>query len=477
MLTRRFALLGLPIVVLTAALLIGTYRYVVLFNLQTSTEGVAASMAQIFANTLWSDFRPLLDGGAGMGAEAVRADPSTRALDGVVRRLTAGTKVAKIKIYAPSGFTLYSTDPAQIGEDYSERPLFRTALYGGTGSNLSRKDRFAAIDGPRSDVAILESYVPARSPENPDRILSVMEIYTDVTELEAQLLGRPEVRGAMLTILMVLIAAFAGQIWVLRRAEDRLVQEHARRLKASAELSIVDQASRAKSAFLANMSHELRTPLNAVIGFADVLRSQMFGPIGQPRYVEYADDIHKAGRHLLDVIDDVLDLAKVEAGKVELDIRPTDPAAVIASALDMLGPEAARLRVAIRRALDTPLPLIATDAGKLRQIVLNVASNAVKYTRPGGSVTVRADVEPDGAAARISISDTGVGMSASDIALALTPFGRVQGELGSHRGGTGLGLPLTQSFVHLLGGDLDIASTPGVGTTVTVRIPTTPIPG
>ena len=311
MLTGRFALLGLPIVVLTAALLIGTYRYVVLFNLQVSVEGVAGSMAQIFANTLWHDYRPLLQEGAGIGADAVRADPMTRALDREVRRVTAGTKVVKIKVYTVNGFTLYSTDPAQIGADYSREPAFLAALGGGTSSRLRRRDRFEAVGGPLTDLVVLETYVPARSPEDRSRILAVLEIYTDVTELEIMVLDRHEVRGAMLAIVLVLLSAFAAQLWVLRRSEARVLLEHDRRVRANAELSRVDEASRAKSAFLANMSHELRTPLNAVIGFSDILQTEMFGPIGQRRYLDYAADINRAGRHLLRVIDDVLDLSKI----------------------------------------------------------------------------------------------------------------------------------------------------------------------
>ena len=475
MLTGRFALLGLPIVVLTAALLIGTYRYVVLFNLQVSVEGVAGSMAQIFANTLWHDYRPLLQEGAGMGADAVRADPMTRALDREVRRVTAGTKVVKIKVYTVNGFTLYSTDPAQIGADYSREPAFLAALGGGTSSRLRRRDRFEAVGGPLTDLVVLETYVPARSPEDRSRILAVLEIYTDVTELEIMVLDRPEVRGAMLAIVLVLLSAFAAQLWVLRRSEARVLLEHDRRVRANAELSRVDEASRAKSAFLANMSHELRTPLNAVIGFSDILQTEMFGPIGQRRYLDYAADINRAGRHLLRVIDDVLDLSKIEAGKVAVQVSVVDPAATIASALDMLATEADRLGVAIRRDLPSGVPLIATDDGKLRQIVLNVVSNAIKYTAAGGSVTVRLEVAADAPAVRIVMADTGIGMTADDLAVALTQFGRIQGSADSQRGGTRLGLPLTREFVRLLGGRFSIESAPGDGTTVTVDLPLAPI--
>jgi two-component system cell cycle sensor histidine kinase PleC len=474
MLTRRFALLGMPIVILAAVLLLGAYRYVVLVNLQSSTEDVAASMAQIFANTLWQDYEPLVRRAPTLSDDAIRADPLTQDLDNQVRRITRGTRVLKVKVYAPDGKTLYSNDPAQIGIDYSQRPLFRKALAGGIASNLTRREIFGALDGPVFDAVILESYVPARAPDDPSQIVAVMEIYSDITDLEGNILGRPEVRSAMLVIVVVLLFAFGVQLWVLRHAERRMAQEHAERMALVSDYAVAREADRAKSTFLANMSHELRTPLNAIMGFSEVLTLEAFGPIQQRRYVEYAADIHEAGRHLLQIIDDVLDLAKIEAGKVEIRHETVAVETVVASALDMLEPEALRFGVEIRRRFADALPAIVTDAGKLRQIVLNVASNAVKYTEGGSAVTVAVEPADGGSALRITVADTGIGMSPEELELALTPFGRVDGAMGGRRGGTGLGLPLTRRFVELLDGRFDIRSARGAGTTVTITLPLLP---
>jgi two-component system cell cycle sensor histidine kinase PleC len=471
MLTRRFAWLGLPIVILTAVLLIGTYRYVVLFNLQSSVEGVAASMAQIFANTLWKDYQPLVDRSASMSADEIRADPLTRGVDREVSTITAGTRVLKIKVYSLAGITLYSSDPRQIGSDYSKSPQFPIALNGGTASNLSRRSHFDGIHGPRSNVVVLESYVPAYSPSGGGNVIAVMEIYSDVTDLEGNILGRAEVLVAMLAIVLSLAISYGVQLWVLRRAERRLHHEHVERLKITADLAVAHEANRAKSAFLANMSHELRTPLNAIIGFSEILQTETFGPIGQKRYIEYATDINMAGYHLLHVIDEVLDLSKIEAGKVDLNLSVIDPTDVIAAALDMLGPDSERHGVEIRRALAAPIPVMETDEGKLRQIILNLVSNSLKYTRPGGSVTVSMEVDTDLSATQITICDTGVGMSEDELAVAMTPFGRINNAISDARGGTGLGLPLTKNFVNLLGGSFRIESTPGVGTTVSIQLP------
>ena len=167
----------------------------------------------------------------------------------------------------------------------------------------------------------------------------------------------------------------------------------------------------------------------------------------------------------------MLDLSNIEAGKVDLHLSIVNPTDVIAAALDMLAPDSERHGVEIRRALTASIPDMETYEGKLRQIVLNLVSNSLKYTKPGGSVTVSTEVDTDLSATRITISDTGVGMSENELALAMTPFGRIDSAMSYSRGGTGLGLPLTKSFVDLLGGSFQIASVPGVGTTVSIQLP------
>ncbi|MEQ9333857.1 HAMP domain-containing sensor histidine kinase [Thalassobaculum sp.] len=471
MLSRQFALIGFPIAVLAAALLIGSYHFVVLANLKSSVEAVAASMAQIFANTLWHDYGSLVAVADGMDAAAIRTDPRTERLDAEVRKIAAGTRVLKVKVYSLRGITLYSTDPAQIGSNYWDESNYQAALAGDVASRLTRKATFQAIAGPRTDLVVLESYIPARVPADTGRIIAVLEIYSDVTDLEAGILQRPEAVGAMLLVVAVLLAAFGTQLWVLRRAEHRWLDEQAQRLKLSAEYAIEFEASRAKSAFLAGMSHELRTPLNAIIGFSELLRIQAFGPLGQPRYVEYAEDIHGAGRHLLGVIGNVLDLSRIEAGKTEVSWEAVDPVEVVRSALDMLNHDAEDRNIVLRRTIEPGIPSITSDAGKLRQVVLNIVSNSIKYSRPGGAVDVGVSFDAARRGVRLVISDNGIGMTEHGLDIALTPFGRVPGQWSQPQPGTGLGLPLAKRTVEILGGEFQIASAPGIGTTVTIWLP------
>ncbi|HXP77915.1 MAG TPA: HAMP domain-containing sensor histidine kinase [Stellaceae bacterium] len=230
-----------------------------------------------------------------------------------------------------------------------------------------------------------------------------------------------------------------------------------------------EAASRAKSEFLANMSHELRTPLNAIIGFAEVIERETFGPTGQ-RYREYAGDIHGSGRHLLQVINDILDLAKVEAGQMLLHEARLDPALVMQGCVRLIKPRASKSNVRINTAFDPNLPVLLADEARLRQIGLNLLSNAVKFTKAGGRVSISTGLDRNGGIV-IAVTDTGIGMTADEIAIALEPFQQVTSSLSRTNEGTGLGLPLTKTLVELHSGRLDIASVPGRGTTVTVTFP------
>ena len=229
-------------------------------------------------------------------------------------------------------------------------------------------------------------------------------------------------------------------------------------------------ANRAKSEFLAAMSHELRTPLNAILGFSEVIQNETFGPVGNVKYREYAGDIHESGHHLLDLINDILDLSKIESGTDELHEDKIEIPEIIRSTLKLVGHRAEQGGVKLQLELPDPLPALRVDERKLKQILVNLLSNAVKFTDAGGVVTLRAWCRM-GSGYVFQIVDTGIGMAPEDIPKALSRFGQVDGDLNRQYEGTGLGLPLTKALVELHGGVLDLQSEVGVGTTVTVRFP------
>jgi signal transduction histidine kinase len=231
-----------------------------------------------------------------------------------------------------------------------------------------------------------------------------------------------------------------------------------------------ETASRIKSEFLANMSHELRTPLNAIIGFSDVMQSELLGPLG-PRYRSYAKDIQQSGEHLLGIINDILDLSKIEAGRLTLREEVVDPAEMARDCARLVRARAEEAGVVLQLKVvaDAPRQLSA-DAVKLKQILLNVLSNAVKFTPRGGHVDV-ALRRGDRGNLEIAVADTGIGMTESEVAIALQPFGQIESAFARTQQGTGLGLPLTKALVELHGGTMAIESVRGRGTTVIISFP------
>ncbi len=246
----------------------------------------------------------------------------------------------------------------------------------------------------------------------------------------------------------------------------------ARRQEAEALREARDQAtesSRSKSQFLANMSHELRTPLNAIIGFSEALERELFGPVGNPRYLEYATDIHDSGVHLLNLINDILDLSKIEAGHFELHEDETDLADVVASACRIVRHRAQEASIKIETNMPTPAIRLCVDERALKQILINLVSNAVKFSNDRG--TVRIEVTASSEGIRIAVIDSGIGIAPHDIPKALAPFTQVDGTLSRAHEGTGLGLPLAKHMTELHGGTLTIVSNLGVGTTIFVDLP------
>ena len=261
------------------------------------------------------------------------------------------------------------------------------------------------------------------------------------------------------------------------RVEDRtrdLSREITRREQTEVDLRTArDQAefaNRSKSEFLANMSHELRTPLNAIIGFAQVLRDEMFGALGDAKYRDYAADINDSGQHLLDLINDILDLSKIESGKAELYEDDIEVASLLRSALNMVQERATSGGVTLETEITVDLPRLYADERKLKQILVNLLSNAVKFTKPGGSVTLGTWCN-ENSGFMFQVRDTGIGMAQADIPKALSQFGQVDSALNREYAGTGLGLPLSKALTELHGGALDLQSELGVGTTVTLRLP------
>lgn len=262
------------------------------------------------------------------------------------------------------------------------------------------------------------------------------------------------------------------EIDALASSVNRMLGELARsaeRLRDKADEA--ETANRAKSRFLANMSHEFRTPLNAIIGYSEIMRDGLNGPLGGDGvYHDYVDHVRDAGNHILSMVNEILLLTRAEAGHLDLHIGEVRVEDCIRFAQTMIEGTANKNGLLLTTTIAASLPVLRTDDGKLRQILLNLVSNAAKFTDRGGTITISADTDPEWAVV-IRVVDTGIGIQPQDMHKVMQPFGQVDDTYGRNHGGTGLGLPLTQELVSLMGGEFELRSTPGTGTQAIVRLP------
>jgi len=249
-----------------------------------------------------------------------------------------------------------------------------------------------------------------------------------------------------------------------------ITERKAAEVKMAQAWAQAELANRAKGDFLANMSHELRTPLNAIIGFSEILSGQHLGPLNNERYLEYSSDIHSSGLHLLSIINDVLDMSKIEAGKLDIHEEEVDIRQLLANSVRMVRERARKQQVDLIAELDDPHHTIFADERAMKQCLLNLLSNAVKFSNVGGQVTIEARIDDENRTV-LTVTDHGIGMTEEEQERALQPFGQAHSSTTRTFGGTGLGLPITQGLVEAHGGTLVINSRPGEGTSVTVTLP------
>jgi PAS domain S-box-containing protein len=340
------------------------------------------------------------------------------------------------------------------------------------GRILSLNEPAERLFGYHQNEIAGESLLMLLAPQSHPEATARLEALSRGGEAEAasrplQVVGRDR-SGASIPLALTLARigpSEAPQFCALVRDLSR-ERETERRLIAAREAA--EAASAAKTDFLAQVSHEIRTPLHAILGFAEVMLEERFGPVGNERYKDYIKDIHASGSHVMSLADDLLDLSKIEAGKLELAFASVDANSVIRECVSLMQPQAARERVIMRVSLHDRLPRVMVDERSLKQIMLNLMSNAVKFNEPGGQVIVSTAVDAAGQAV-IRVRDTGVGMNENEVGLALTPFSQV-GKAGA-KGGAGLGLPLTKALVEANKAEFSIKSRREQGTLIEIAFP------
>lgn len=466
-LTRNFAIVAGVVLLLVTVALSLLYRSWAIGQLRTEVEQSNVNVARLLANVLWEHQRPLLQSLTEADPGDLRDRPEIEPLAAVIGNLVRGAPVVKVKIYSLAGTTIFSTARSQIGEDKLQDEGVASALGGVVASELAHANTLSTFEGAIVDRDLLSSYVPIYRTDKSHDVAGVFEVYNDVTGFVGEI-NRVQIWLAVIGLGSAVLV-YAALVAVVRHGDRLLLRQHQETVALTRSISRAEAASQAKSHFLAGMSHELRTPLNAVIGFAELIQGQTFGPINA-RYTDYVGEISNSGRALLGMIDSILDLAKLELGSVELKLADIDPGELVRESAAALRDRAKKAGVQLVVEAEPDLPLLTADIGKLRQALGHLLSNAVKFSHSGGDVRLSVG-RADGGYCRFVIADHGIGMRPEDIPLAMAPFSQVDGTLARRYEGAGLGLSLATRFVELMGGSLTIDSAPNRGTTVTILVP------
>ncbi|MCH7937749.1 MAG: HAMP domain-containing histidine kinase [Proteobacteria bacterium] len=461
-----------------ALVLISVYREVSLNHVVEMVEKENVAMSRAFANAIWPRFSDYVTLDAPRDGDTLRARPETTEIHDIAKGLVSGLSVVKIKIYRLDGLTVYSSEFSQIGEDKSQNLSFaKTAAVGTPTSKFGFRTTFMGINGPLKDRYITESYLPIQGKSG--AVEGVFELYSDATARVAAV--TTDVKWLSIALVWT-FGLLYGVLFIIVRRADKIIKrqysdlhhEVGERLTAEQKLRQAlhdaEYANKAKSEFLAHMSHELRTPLNSIIGFAETMSHEVFGKLGDPKYREYANDIRRSGNHLLELINEVLDVSKVEAGAMEINEDDVDLAAVMKECAALMKDEARKVGIDLSVSIAKDFPEFRGDSRRLKQIFLNLLSNAIKFTPASGRITLDASIE-EGGGLKIAVADTGIGIEPEDLSRILLPFEQVEDHLKRTTQGTGLGLALSKSLTELHGGKLSLESEPGVGTTVTLRFP------
>lgn len=454
---------------------------------KTSSEDESTFIANTFTRSIWNRFYPAMASLYDFPRSDWDIYPHFILFQNETNKIFEGNiDILKIRLISPTGVEIYDSTP-QL--NYSVKPNLLKFIDGHKSLedllHLSQREQsrqsainYAIVRDGNSETKknLLTSYIPIRvtevfpgTNELAAKANAILEITYDINNSINKL---ETLQFSIIFIITCALSILTGAIFLYsQKAEMVLDKQQEASLEMAAAKSNAEAESRSKSQFLANVSHELRTPLNAIIGFSEIISSESMGPIGNEQYKEFIRDIHTSGVHLLSLINDILDFSKAEENKLTVEIEQVDLSKLAKVCIRMVMPRAEEAKVSIIDEIPAEHIKLMADNKRLKQAILNILSNSVKFTPEGGAITIKTFKDPDTHQAFIEISDTGVGMAPQDLARALSPFGQVDNKLSRRYEGTGLGLPLTKKLVELMKGRFDIRSESGVGTTVSLAFP------
>jgi two-component system, cell cycle sensor histidine kinase PleC len=476
---RIFSIISLLIVV-GAAYSVGLYyRHIASDDMLDMVKTNSQRLATAYTQSVWMKHRNTISRLSRLDVQKWKNYREYQDLRKDTVNFFEQMKINEMRLYLKNGAMILSVNPT-IGDkvmwiDKNDKE-FKSALKGESDAEVHENTEYYLANGEKKEGSVIHTYSPIYT-QNYIRILAdnpttymdaIIRIDYDVTETWKKLSNFQYI--AMFGIISIFCLLITLLIFFSRRAETIIAKQHELNLELTAAAATAETENRDKSMFLANISHELRTPLNAIIGFSEILYTTLERTL-DPNHVEYLKDIHGSGKHLLSLINDILEFSKAEAGKLEIDLAEIDGIKMVKNSVRLMIPRAEEAQVTLIEDLPKAHFVLHTDAKKLKQVLLNLLSNSVKFTHPNGQVKITAWHDVVRNRAVFVVSDTGIGIAPKDISKVMTPFGQVDSQLSRRYEGTGLGLPLSKKLVEILGGNFKIESEVGKGTTVTIDVP------
>ncbi len=432
-----------------------------------------------FTKKIWCKYEPYFRGLVAKPAAEWKNDPQFMKFSAISKNIFIASPAFKISLYPTSKEEIFSTNDIQMYffDDAKEKKGLVASFAGEIYSALVPSIGFYDKTGALVKSTFVQSFIPLDSSlcQYPADVTGTpmkasVEIYNEVTKPwgELYLFQLMVTMGIVTTFLLLYLALFITS----KKTEKIINKQHEEKLRLEKAKTSAEAQNQQKSMFLANVSHELRTPLNAIIGFSDIIKDEVMGPVGHPQYKEYINDINSSGVHLLSLINDILDYSKAEARKLEVEFIDIDLSKIGHSCMRLVEPRAKEAKVSMVEHLPEKHVILSADPKRMKQVILNLLSNSIKFTQEEGQVTLSIEEDKLNGNIVLIVSDNGIGIAAKNISKALAPFGQIDSSLSRKYEGTGLGLPLTKKLTEIMGGKFDIKSEVGLGTTVTLTFPT-----